>query len=119
VGAKLRDQGCDPVEVVFRQTNDDGRTFCDLKDAGGNVEELPLVLDIESRHLATRRGTVARIGKGGGTADWGQIGVCVGRRGLESSNMGETRCELWAGCVVKWLRKGPNERGHDGGWKVV
>ena len=73
--------------------------------------------DVESRHLATRAGTVTRIGKRDRAAAWVGVCICVGTRVLESSDMGEARSNLWAGCVVEWLGISLNERGHHRGWK--
>ena len=113
VCTELRDEWCDAVQVVLRESKGDGGSLCNLDDARGDVEELSLVGDVESRHLALRGRTVAGVGKGDGAA-W-QAGVCVGvrRRGLESGRMGEAKGKLWASCVVEWLGVRLNERGHD------
>ena len=110
--AKLGDQWRNPIEVVLSKTKGNSGTLRDLDDARGDVEELSLMCDVESRHLATRAGTVTRIGKRAGVG----VCVCVGRRGFESSDLGEARRKLWGGCVVEWLRVSLNERGHHRGW---
>ena len=110
--AKLSDQWRNPIEVILSKAESDSGPLCDLDNARGDVKELSLMCDVESRHLATRCGTVTRIGKCTGVG----VFICVGRRGLESSDLGEARCKLWAGCVVEWLRVSLNERGHHRGW---
>ncbi len=110
--AELSDQWRNPIEVVLSKTKGNSGTLGDLDNARGDVEELSFMRDVESRHFATRAGTVARIGKRAGVG----VCICIGRRGFESSDLGEARRNLWAGCVVEGLCIRLNERGHHRGW---
>lgn len=118
VCTKLSDQWRNTIEVVLSKTEGNSGTLCDLDNARGDVEELPLMRNVESRHLATGTGTVPGIGKRDRAAARVCVCVCARRRRLESSDiMGVAKCKLWAGCMVEWLGKGLNERGHHRGWK--
>jgi len=117
VCTELSDQRRNAIEVVLSKTKGNRGTLCDLDNARGNVEEFPLMPDVESRHCPTRTGTVPRIAKRDRAAAMLCVCMCVKRLRLKGSNMGVATPKLWASCMVEWLGKGLNERGHHRGWK--